>query len=179
MRHARPQDATTVADIQLRAWFENHSATLGTKVPFLDPEPMRGSWDVAITSPPSARHHVFVAEEDGIVVGFAAMVPAEVAAAGSPTSGSRAQTSLGTAAEIIALEVDPRRTRRGHGSRLLAACVDALRAAGAGVVRTWVLEDDGPRAGFLTGAGFSPSGTSRQLDALGRLVREDAWSALL
>jgi GNAT superfamily N-acetyltransferase len=172
VRHARGQDAPEIATIQLRAWFENHRAALGTQVSFLDPEPIAARWAAAITKAPSTRHHVLVAVEDGAVVGFAAVAPVETNAAGSASTSP-------PAAEVFALEVDPRHTRGGHGSRLLAACVDLSRDAGLTSVVTWVLEDDGARAGFLTGAGFTPAGPSRQLDARGRLVREDAWSALL
>ena len=50
------------------------------------------------------------------------MAPVETNAAGSASTSP-------PAAEVFALEVDPRHTRGGHGSRLLAACVDLSRDA--------------------------------------------------
>lgn len=175
VRAAHPGDAAALGALQVRAWFANHAAALGAQAPLLDPTAIGARWAEAITASPSPRHHVLVADSDGTVVGFAALAPL----AGDPAQPAPAPEPGRPVTEILALEVDPGHSREGHGSRLLAACADIAREEGATSVLTWVLEDDGARAGFLTGAGFSRSSTSRRLDVGGRSVREDAWSALL
>src|SRR5690625_5756214 len=75
------------------------------------------------------------------VVGFAALAPAP-------------QTQ--ETGEIVALEVDPDHARAGHGSRLLAACTDILRATAASHVRAWSIDGDQARADFLSASGLEP-----------------------
>lgn len=162
VRPARPADADAIAEVQIRAWLSAHAASLaGLPEPPEAPR-LAARWRDSVQDPPSPDHRVLVATEADAVVGVAAVTPPATA------SGP---------GEILALEVDPARARRGHGSRLLAACTDLLREAGATAVRTWVLEDDGARAGFLRGAGLAPDGQVRHLDVGGRPVREESWSA--
>ena len=82
-------------------------------------------------------------------------------------------------AEILALEVDPARCRSGHGSRLLAACVDILRQQNAGHVMTWAVQGDDPRARFLSSAGFAPLGLRRKWQVGSGTVSQIAWHAAL
>jgi GNAT superfamily N-acetyltransferase len=63
--------------------------------------------------------------------------------------------------------VDPAHTRRGHGSRLLQACADTLRADRFGTALTWLTADDDARRRFLTGAGWGADGAHRELDLHG------------
>lgn len=161
VRAADPRDADAIGRLQARAWAENHAAALGAQVTAIDAENMARIWADAISGPPTAAHRVLVARDGEEVVGFAATAPD------------------GSATEIVALEVDPARTGLGHGSRLLAACVDLARDGGAGSILCWVLEDDGARAGFLRAAGLAPDGVRRTLDIAGRGVREERWAAAL
>lgn len=162
VRAARAADADRIGVIQVAAWRRARAAALGAAADRLDPTAFAAAWRVSLAAPPSSAHRVLVAVQDDDVVGFAATAP-----------------SSGDVAEVLALEVHPDATRAGHGSRLLAACADLAREDGARTLRTWVLEDDGARAGFLAGAGLDRDGTSRLLDVDGRDVREDRWSAAL
>ena len=140
-----PDDAA-IARVQLRAWRSAHTTLLGAEVlERLDVAAVREQWARAITTPPSPTHHVLVACDGARVVGFAASRPVEAGA------------------EIAALEVDPDHQRGGHGSRLLAACVDLARESGAQHVQTWVLDGDDAREQFLRGAGLGPDGARRDL----------------
>lgn len=162
VRPALPEDATALGRIQVHAWRQAYQDQLPAPVlASLDPVAFAHSWRAAIESPPSAKHRVLTACDGPRVVGFAAIAP----------------TADGATAEIIALEVDPEHARHGHGSRLLAACADVLRASGAGGVRTWAVEGDEARVAFLTDAGFAPAGQRRTLDAGGATVRQICWSA--
>ena len=164
VRPARAADADAIAEVQVRAWLSAHAASLAGVPEPLETPRLAARWRDSVHRPPSPDHRVLVATEAGAVVGVAALAP---------------PTTADGPGEILALEVDPARARRGHGSRLLAACTDALRETGATAVRTWVLEDDGARAGFLRGAGLAPDGQVRHLDVGGRPVREESWSAAL
>lgn len=169
----------------------------------IDPTALGASWAAAIDAPPSPRHRVLTALDGAQVVGFAAFAPAEVPVevraaetgdtagadapdAGDARSAGAAVTSsddaapgaeAGGIAEILALEVPAAHGRRGHGSRLLAACADLLRQQGATRVQTWAVQADETRARFLSQAGFAPAGLRRSLDVGGEEVVEVCWYA--
>ncbi len=166
VRPATPEDEAPIARVQLRAWRAHHADVLGDAVlERLDVLAVREQWTRAITAPPSRDHHVLVACTGARVVGFAASVP------------------VPDGAEIVALEVDPDHERSGHGSRLLAACVDLARDSGAEHVQTWVLDGDTAREQFLTGAGLGADGGRRELGlgvtpaGLTQAVTERRWVA--
>lgn len=170
VRPAIPEDEAPIARVQLRSWRATHGALLGEEVlEQLDVMAVRRQWAAAITAPPSRAHHVLVACDGPRVVGFAASAPIE-------GDGS------GSGVEVVALEVDPDARRGGHGSRLLAACVDVARDGGASHLQTWVLEGDEAREQFLAGAGLGPDGTVRELGVRAeggstRAVAERRWVA--
>ncbi|MFV0633193.1 GNAT family N-acetyltransferase [Demequina sp.] len=139
-RPAVPGDEDAIAGIQLAAW----KATLGADaVAGLPREDIVGAWAMSITAPPSREHKVFVATDGPHVVGFAA---------------------LASGGEIVALEVAPEHRRLGHGSRLLAACVDTVRIQGGTTVRAWALVGDDAREAFLAGAGLGEGGVRRAME---------------
>ncbi len=170
VRPALPEDEAAIARVQLRAWRSTHAALLGEQVlEQLDVVAVRRQWAAAITSPPSRAHHVLVACDGPRVVGFAASAPL---GDGPAAAG----------VEVVALEVDPDARRGGHGSRLLAACVDVARDGGATHLQTWVLEGDAAREQFLGAAGLGPDGAARELglraeDGGARPVVERRWVA--
>jgi GNAT superfamily N-acetyltransferase len=129
----------------------------------LDLDAMVDAWHRAITRPPAARYRVLVAlaaaePADGgrpavapRVVGFAATVPSTDADAAAYDG------------EIEEFVVDPPAQRQGHGSRLLHACVETLRADGFTRARWWLDSDDDPRRTFATDAGWAPDGAWREI----------------
>lgn len=60
--------------------------------------------------------------------------------------------------EVLAIYVDPAHQGRGAGRALMDGAVAALRAAGAGEVRLWVLEDNAPSRRFYERYGFVADG---------------------
>lgn len=165
VRPSLAEDAGHLGRIQVAAWRAALTGVLPAEVlDGLDAEEFASAWRSAITSPPSAKHRMLTACAGPEVVGFAALAPA-------PQSRETG--------EIVALEVDPAHVRAGHGSRLLAACTDILRATSASHVRAWAVEGDHARADFLADAGMEPLGIRRVLDVAGTRVSEDAWSAVL
>ncbi|WP_225754107.1 GNAT family N-acetyltransferase [Actinotalea sp. Marseille-Q4924] len=168
VRPATPGDEAAIARTQLRAWRSHHADVLGEAVlEQLDADAVQEQWAQAISAPPTREHRVLVACDGPHVVGFAASAPAE------------------DGVEVVALEVDPDHQRGGHGSRLLAACVDLARETGADHVRTWVLDGDTAREEFLGAAGLGPDGSRRDLASAGpeedgtgpRSVGERRWAA--
>ena len=73
-----------------------------------------------------------------------------------------------TTAELLALVVDPDCIRQGHGSRLLAATVDQLRASGSQTLIIWLpLADELSRAFFIE-SGWGPDSAYRD-----RVISDD------
>jgi GNAT superfamily N-acetyltransferase len=173
VRPAVPGDETRIAHIQLAAWRTAHADVLGEVVlGSLDEDAFVAQWAQAVTAPPGPGYHVLVACDGPHLVGFASVAPIP---APDPTDAP--------AGVVLALEVDPQAQRGGHGSRLLAAAVDLLRADGADQVQTWVIEGDAAREQFLEGAGLGPDGLTRRLatgpgpDEEAHVVVERRWYA--
>lgn len=165
VRPAREEDAAAIARIQVRTWWSAYSEllprpALAEAVEAGAEERWRSGWSEAITNPPSKRHAVLVATEEGQVCGFAALEPA-----------SDADCLPATDAELLSLLVAPEAGRRGHGSRLLAASADHLREHGFVTVVTWVFVDDTVTRSFLLSAGWGFDGAHRDLD-MGEYVRQ-------
>lgn len=158
VRRARPTDAPQIAAVQARAWHRAYADLLTPEVAGrLTAEGLTGAWTAELDADDRT---VFVAVEGPDVVG-AATVRTEVAEA-----------------ELATLVVDPDRQRRGHGSRLLSAVTDTLRAEGTTAVRTWSPAVDDARLRFLTSAGLQPDGARRVLrNADGDEVVEIRFSA--
>jgi len=150
-RPAVPGDEAAITAIQLAAWRD----WMADAVDALPQADIAQQWAAAISSPPSRKHRLFVATDGPRVVGFAALAPTE----------------------IVALEVAPEHRRQGHGSRLLAACVDTLRMANAEQVRAWALEGDEAREAFLGGAGMGLGGVRRVLEGPYGELAERLWVA--
>ena len=173
VRPAFPDDAAEIARIQVVTWRTAYRAALPAAVlDDWDADAATASWRAAITSPPTPGHGVVVALERNDVVGFAAFGPAELTAREQPDPA-------GPTAELSTLLVEPRWGRRGHGSRLLAAVSDLLRAGGAARLQVWLLEADRVCAGFYESAGWAPDGWARTLDTGGEPLREIRWHALI
>lgn len=170
VRPATAADAGAMGEAQLRSWratFEDKiSAETFTQ---LDANALSVSWRNAVTRAPSPAHRVFVACAGPAVVGFAAAAPAHF-------KQDSAQTD---SVEIVALIVDPPHQRAGHGSRLLAACIDMSADESPTYVTTWILDGDEAREKFFREAGLEPDGTSRRLTIGVTEVPERRWSAAL
>ncbi|MCB2413710.1 GNAT family N-acetyltransferase [Demequina sp. TTPB684] len=159
VRPARLGDEQEIGRIQVDAWVASLGERLGRRRhEAFDQAAITQGWAEAISQPPTPGHRVFVATCDGDIVGFTAVAP--------PNS-------------IVALEVDPARRRRGHGSRLLAAAADHLRNNGGSEMKIWALDRDVVRANFLADAGFGEAGMRRELDGPGLTIPEKLWHASL
>jgi len=150
VRPLRVLDVDAVVALQLRAW--SGGAADGWAIPpvsQLDPGTMRRAWEHAVLVPPD-RHRAMVAVADDVVVGVGAVVPA------SDPDLSEGEPM----AELTLLLVDPDQRGKGHGSRLLAACVDLTRDDANGLVCWLPAAADDARA-FLTETGWAADGAFR------------------
>lgn len=153
VRLALPREAAQVAGVQARAWVETYADLLPPLVlDRLEPE-ARAEWGTALEHPPTSAHHLLVALADATVVAFAATAPADLDDGGPTGVGA-----------LTVLAVDPPRRHEGHGSRLLQAVADTLRADGFASAVCWVPEPDTAQQQFLTDAGWGPDGARRELD---------------
>jgi len=173
VRPARPDDAGDIARIQLTTWRVAYRRILPRHVlDQLDEDWLAQRWRDAVEAPPSPAHRVLVAVEQadtptgapGYLVGFAAAGPADEAAL------APGETALDGTAAVTDLLVEPRWGRRGHGSRLLAACVALWREDGFATAVAWAYERDPATRNFLTSAGWEPDGARRALDVDDLLV---------
>jgi len=155
VRLARTSDVDRIAAIQVSAWDRLYGSTLTAAGITLNATEIAESWAAAILRPPTPAMRVLVATGEEHVVGFAAIGPA------------LDQDLAGDWGEIYALVVDPEFLRVGHGSRLMAACVDHLRAGGLNSAATWTLLDDEPRRAFWQSAGWTPDSARRTLGGPG------------
>jgi GNAT superfamily N-acetyltransferase len=170
VRPARPGDAADIARIQLSTWRTAYRRMLPPHVlANLDEAFLERGWDEAIQSPPSPRHRVLIAVEQGEasaeVVGFVASGPAD-----EHSLAPEEPPLPDTCAAVTDLLVEPRWGRRGHGSRLLAAAVDLWREDGFTHAVAWAYDQDKATQKFLGTAGWEPDGAGRALDVDDMLV---------
>ena len=150
-------DARGIAEVQVRAWREEYAGLLPDEMlGSLDAEQFAARWQASLSRPKDARNRVLVALERASVRGFAVTGPATDPDADPIADG-----------EILELTVDPAQTGHGHGSRLVQACADTLRADKFTRALVWVNSTDDARRGFLVEAGFGPDGAHRELDLHG------------
>jgi GNAT superfamily N-acetyltransferase len=118
------------------------------------------AWKAAVTF--GAGYHVLVATEGEWTVGFCAVGPARIDEPEAPKD----------LAQIVALLVEPRWGRRGHGRRLLGAAFRAAAKDGATSGMAWVPEADLASRACYDRIGWAPDGALRTLDAGDRKLRE-------
>lgn len=159
VRLALPSEAGDIAAIQRRAWDHDESPALRDwLLSSVDLADLTEVWHRSISRPPEARCRVLVAlsGSDGTtadsVVGFATTQP------GDDPDSDPAQDG-----EIAEWTIDPTARSTGHGSRLLNAAIDTLRADGFARVSVWVASTDDVRRRLLTESGWAPDGSHREI----------------
>ncbi|MFX0537981.1 N-acetyltransferase family protein [Ornithinimicrobium sp. Y1847] len=167
VRTARPTDAPAVGLVQAFVWQDAYADLLAQEVLDQLSGPRFGNaWRRSLESPPTPRHRLLVATAGPQVVGYVSLGPAE------PEPG----LEEGHTGMLFDGGVHPEGRGAGHGSRLLNAAIDTLRAGDDELesVAVWTLADaEGTRA-FLQSAGFEPDGAYRDrvVDEDGRTARE-------
>ncbi len=157
VRLALPAEADQIGEVQVAAWRRSYDGLLPDEVlDQLDAAQFAESWRAALLSPGQARNRVLVALDHERIVAFAA------------TTGSD-DPDADPAADALIAEfcVHPDATRSGHGSRLLHAVADTLKADGFRRATIWLNATDDTLRTFLTESGWEPDGAHRELDLYG------------
>jgi ribosomal protein S18 acetylase RimI-like enzyme len=153
VRLAWPAEASSIAELQRRSWATQWPADLAeSMLRSVSLAEMTDSWRSAIERPPQAAFRVLVATDGTRVVGFATTMPSQ---------DDDADQGLDGAIEVFV--VDPTAQHRGHGSRLLNACADTLRADGFDRASCWVNAADDALRAFLSDAGWAADGATREI----------------
>jgi GNAT superfamily N-acetyltransferase len=150
-------DAGAVAEVQVAAWRSLYAGLLPPDLlSALEPADLAEVWRRSISRPADARNRVLVALEGEEVRGFTVTGP-----------GADPDLDPVGVGEIGELTVHPDHLHAGHGSRLMHAAVDTLRADRFIRAVTWLTSTDDDRRAFLTGSGWEPDGAHRELDLRG------------
>lgn len=152
VRVAWADDAAAIAAVQLRVWRDFWSGLLPADALPQEPDELAAGWHQALKAPGDARNRVLVALEHNRVVGFTVTTPGS-----DPDCDPVADGELG---ELIVL---PEERGKGHGSRLLQAGIDTLRADRFTRAVTWVDATDDALRRFLTDAGWAADSAHREL----------------
>ncbi|UPK76635.1 GNAT family N-acetyltransferase [Nocardioidaceae bacterium SCSIO 66511] len=157
VRVAWADDAPAVARCQVAAWREQYADVLPQEmVDSLDVDDFARKWAASMDKPGDARNRVLVALERATVRGFAVTSPADDPDADPIADG-----------EIVEFVIDAAAHGEGHGSRLLQACTDTLRADKFTRATWWIASTDDRLRSFVEGTGWAPDGAHRELDVDG------------
>lgn len=152
VRPARVADADSIGAINLSSWQHRLVDVLpGEALSSLRAGDLALVWAGAVMNPPTPHDRVLVAVQGEDIVGYTAV-------GASPDPDADAVTG-----EMVALEVEPRHQRQGHGSRLMTAAVDIAREAGFTTLTVWCPLDDEVRRAFLQSAGWGPDSARREI----------------
>ncbi|MGB3828815.1 MAG: GNAT family N-acetyltransferase [Ornithinimicrobium sp.] len=153
VRTGRANDAPAIGAVQATVFRSVYAQVVPDSVRGqFDPDQFASVWRRSMTNPPSAAHRVMVACAGEQVVGFAAL---------GPTSDTD-EAVPDRCGEIMVLAIHADARRSGHGSRLLNACGDTLRANDCAAVLTWVLAQDEETRAFCSVSGLTPDGAWRE-----------------
>lgn len=151
VRIAWAEDAEAVAALQVASWRE--SLPDGSRAPLPTEPVVAAAWRRSLQAPGDARNRMLVALERARVRGFVVCRPA-----------LDPDCDPGIDGELSDLTVAAGARGQGHGSRLVQAGVDTLRADGFRRSVCWVRADDDALRRFLLDMGWGPDGAHRELD---------------
>jgi L-amino acid N-acyltransferase YncA len=146
IRPAAAGDAAGIAAVHVGSWREAYRGLLPDAVlDGLDVERSTAGW-ARLLEDLDGGSAVLVAE-DGTVTGFVHLVP------------TRDDDGNDHTGEITSIYVAPSAWDTGTGRALMAAAVDAARAAGFAALTLWVLRDNARARRFYEAAGWAADGT--------------------
>lgn len=153
VRTGRVSDTPALGLVQATVWREMYADVVPPEVlEAFDAHRFASAWRQSLADPPSPVHRLLVACAGDQVVGFTAIAPAKEDEAGLPD---------GTG-EVLLLVVHPDARRSGHGSRLLNAAADTLRASDRSALASWLPGGNEPARSFADRAGLTPDGAWRE-----------------
>lgn len=153
VRTGRPTDAPAVGLVQATVWRQAYADVLPPEaLDQFEGQRFAAVWRRSLEQPPSPLHRLLVACAGEQVVGFAAFAPAGESDRAAPEG----------AGELLVIGVHPDARRVGHGSRLLNAVADTLRANDLTALLGWIPATDEETRAFLDAAGLHPDGAWRE-----------------
>ena len=156
-RVAWAADAEAMAAVQVAAWRVQYADVLpAALLEQMTPEAVSEAWRATLARPADARNRALVALEHDTIRGYVLTGPA--------TDPDLDPIACGAVSDLT---VVPGSTRHGHGSRLLQAAVDTLRADRFERAVVWTNSTDDDLRAFFTAAGFGADGAHRTLDLTG------------
>lgn len=157
IRPATVDDAAQVAQVHITSWREAYAGVLSESyLATLDVDARTELWRSVLSEQPETT--VWVAEDDGRIIGFASLGP------------SRDEDAERTTMEIYTIYLQP--SVWGHGvARDLMRTLLAEVPAGAAVT-LWVLATNERAAHFYRRNGFAPDGVERVEEFDGEAVTE-------
>ncbi len=158
VRRAVPEDAAAIATIHVRTWQAAYRGLVPDEVlDGLSVEQREKFWREAAAGGQGAGA-VFVATDDGVVVGFCALA-----------SASRDDDADERVAEIGAIYVNPDVWRSGVGTALMDVALGDLRAGDSQSVTLWVLANNRQARDFYAQLGFQPDGAEMTHESSGQI----------
>lgn len=149
VRLALPAEAVDIARIQRRVWSED--PVLKGMLRRVTADEATHIWHQAVTRAKLATMRVLVALGESGVAAFAAT---------QPSTDPDASPTTGQLAEFI---VDPAARHQGHGSRLIQAAVDTMRADNFETATMWLPTENDALRSFLTECGWGPDGAHQEV----------------
>lgn len=152
VREARPEDAPAIAQAHVLSWQAAYRGLMPDEyLDSLSIESRSEGWTRLLTSATS-QQTVFVADEDGDVVGFSSVGPPQDAADAAPD---------GSVGELFTIYLRPEAWGRGLGRELLERAERELRDRGYGQAILWVVEGNDRTRRFYEAAGWSLDGGTK------------------
>jgi len=147
LRPAKTQDAMDVARVHVRSWQAAYRRLLPAEyLDALKPEDRAARY--TFENPDTAKPWTIVAEDDGLIAGFATTAPA------------RDADAVGCG-ELYALYVDPDYWGRGIGAELMKAARARLVELGFERAMLWVMKGNSRAERFYSIDGWEPDGHER------------------
>ncbi|MGB5952032.1 MAG: GNAT family N-acetyltransferase [Ornithinimicrobium sp.] len=165
VRTGRPNDAPAIGAVQAETFAAAYTDVLPAEaLEQFHPDAFAKVWRDGISAPPSPAHRVLVACAGEQVVGFAALGP----------SSDADETLPAHSGELFLMCVHTAARRSGHGSRLLNASADTLKAANFTVMTCWALAEGQDFLAFAAESGLTTDGAwrDRVVSPDGATVRE-------
>ena len=150
IRRAGLDDATSIAKVHVAAWKAAYEGLFdGAAMARRSVQIRADQWHRGLAWPEERGFLVWVAENEGQIVGFISAGPSE---------DSQAPSDVG---EIFTLYLEPTCIGQGFGRALMLESLDELKRRGFKEVILWVLADNSRARRFYEAAGLTWDGTER------------------
>lgn len=164
VRPAVVDDAESLASAHVRAWQAAYAGAMPADfLADLEAADRVAGWRKRIAQT-AADSALFVADVDGVAVGFAIVGPERDA---GPEGDAEHADVVERRGELFALNVDPDHWRDGHGRRLLVAATDELTRRGYRQAVLWVLDSNERARRFYGRFGWNADGETKREELKG------------